>query len=192
VPVHPPAPSPAPAPAPGKPPAGTFVVYAASDGLALRTQPFVSDATLIKRLPLNAEFRVLDPEAQARARLGIEGQWIKVRDIESREGYAAAWYLADKRQEAVLGVAVMPPASNKLVVRTITEGVALRSQPVIADTTLVKREPLSTELLVLDSPAQAEKKIGVVGEWLRVRDSAGMEGYVAAWYVIKRPSAATP
>ena len=182
-----PAPSPQPAPAP-QPAGGQFILYAMEDGLALRTQPVVADATLIKRLPLNAEFTVLEPEAQARAKLGVQGNWIQVRDIEGSLGYCAAWYLSEKRQDAALGVAVTPPDTANLVVRTIEEGVALRNQPVISDATLIKREPLSAELLVMEPPAQAEQKIGVVSQWIQVRDSAGAQGYVAAWYVIKRPA----
>jgi hypothetical protein len=147
---------------------------------------------LIKRLPINAELVVLESEAEARAKLGVTGKWIKVRDIEGTEGYAAAWYLSATRQEAVLGVTPAPPASAKLVVRTTTEGVALRSQPLVSGATLIKREPLSSELLVLDPPAAAEKKIGALNQWIKVRDSAGSEGYVAAWYVIKRPAASAP
>jgi hypothetical protein len=184
-----PAPTPAPTPAPAE---GKLILYATTDGLALRTQPVLNDATLIKRLPLNAEFSVVEPEAQARAKIGLQGQWIRVRDIEGKQGYAAAWYLSDVRQNDVLGVTPAPPASTKLVVRTTTEGVALRSQPVISDVTLIKRVPLSSELLVLEPAAQAGAKVGVVNQWLMVRDSAGAEGYVAAWYVIQRPTPAAP
>ena len=55
---------------------------------------------------------------------------------------------------------------------------------------LIKREPLSAELLVTEPPGQAEQKVGVVSQWIQVRDSAGVQGYVAAWYVIKRPAVA--
>ena len=90
---------------------------------------------MIKRLPLNAELTVLEPEAQARAKLGVQGQWIKVQGIEGSQGYCAGWYLSDKRQDSALGVAVTPPEKANLVLRTIEEGVALRSQPVISDAT---------------------------------------------------------
>jgi hypothetical protein len=73
------------------------------------------------------------------------------------------------------------------VVRSTEAGLALRSQPVISQATLVKRLPLGSELVVLDPTAEAEKKIGVVDEWIKVRDIAGTEGYIAAWYVVKQP-----
>lgn len=186
-----PAPSPTPQPSPAPQPVGSqIILYAAEDGLALRSQPAVADVTLIKRLPLNAELTVLEPEAQARLKLGVQGQWIKVQDIEGSQGFCAGWYLSDKRQDSALGVAVTPPEKANLVLRTIEDGVALRSQPVISDATLIKREPLNAELLVIEPLAQAEQKVGVVSQWIQVRDSAGVQGYVAAWYVIKRPAVA--
>jgi len=175
-------------------------VYATSEGLALRSQPVISEATLIKRLPLNAELVVLEAAAQARQKIGVNGEWLKVRDIEGVEGYAAAWYLSTARQEPSLGVTIAPPAGSQaisapppqpdapLIVRVITEGLALRSQPLVAETTLIKRLPFGAELLILEAPGEAEKKIGVVNQWLKGRDSAGSEGFVAAWYVIKRPA----
>lgn len=181
-----------------------LIVYATSDGLALRTQPVISDATLIKRLPLNTEFVVLEPSAQARLKIGVNGQWLKVRDVEGAEGYVAAWYLSLARQEPPLGVAVTPPSpgqtpsaampqpSIQTVVRTIAEGLALRSQPLVVETNLIKRLPFGAELLVLEETSAAEKKIGMVNQWLKVRDSGGAEGYVAAWYVIKRPAPGMP
>jgi hypothetical protein len=42
-------------------------------------------------------------------------------------------------------------------------------------------------MVVLEDPAFAEPKIGQMGEWLHVRDVTGAEGYVAAWYTVKRP-----
>lgn len=177
-----------------------LVVYATADGLALRSQPVVSDTTLIKRVPQNAEFVLLDPPGQARAKIGVQNQWLKVRDIASDQGYVAAWYVDTSRQEPALGAfekgtAPSPaasPAGDKLVVRSTADGLALRSQPVISDATLVKREPLSAELLVLEPLSQAEAKIGVVNQWLNVQDVNGDKGYVAAWYVVKSPTPSAP
>jgi hypothetical protein len=178
----------------------TLVVYATDDGLALRTQPVIADTTLIKRLPQNAQFVVLDPPDQAGAKIGAQNQWLKVRDVAGDEGFVAAWYVATSRQEPALGAfekgtAPSPapsPTGGKLVVRSTAEGLALRSQPVISDATLVKREPLSAELLVLESLDQADAKIGMVNQWLNVQDVNGDKGYVAAWYVVKSPTPAAP
>jgi hypothetical protein len=177
-----------------------LVVYATAEGLALRSQPTVADTTLIKRVPQNAEFVVLDPPDQAKAKIGVQGQWLNVRDIAGDQGYVAAWYVDTSRQDPALGAfekgtAPSPAASSagdKLVVRSTADGLALRSQPVISDATLIKREPLSAELLVLEPLGQAEAKIGVVNQWLNVQDVNGDKGYVAAWYVVKSPTPSAP
>jgi len=118
----------------------------------------------------------------------VMGQWVEVRDIEGAKGLVAAWYVSTTRQDPALGVEPAPTPA-KLVVRATADLLALRSEPLIAADTLIKRLPLNTELLVIEPARQAEKKIGVVNQWLKVRDSEGSEGYVAAWYVIKRPAA---
>jgi len=59
--------------------------------------------------------------------------------------------------------------------------VALRRSTVIADHTLIKRLPNNSPVLTLEKGANS--KIGVDGQWLKVRDTSGTEGFVAAWYV---------
>jgi hypothetical protein len=68
-------------------------------------------------------------------------------------------------------------------VRASAEGVALRSQPFISDSTLIKRLSLGTELTVLETNGEA--KIGKNDEWLKVKDPTGAEGVVAAWFVAR-------
>lgn len=165
-----------------------FIVVPTTDGLAFRSQPVLSDATLIKRLPLNASLIVQEPEAQARAKIGVSGQWLQVKEILGQVGFVAAWYVTLASQPA-LGVRekdddIVADQDEKLVLVTITEGVALRTQPLIADSTLIKRMPLAAELLPIEDGAQA--KVGVLNQWINVRDIEGDEGFVAAWYVIKR------
>ncbi len=183
----------APAPKPPQPapsaPAQTdsgMIVKPTTDGLAFRTQPQVSDATLIKRLPISARLKVLEPAAQAAAKLGVQGQWLQVSDVSGQQGYVAAWYVTDLGNPA-LGVKETgrpaPTQQDDPIVYAAAEGLAFRSQPLIADNTLIKRLPLQAELLLLD-PADAHK-IGVQGQWIKVRDVTGSEGYVAAWYVAR-------
>ena len=77
-----------PAPAPG----GVLKVKATAEGIALRKQPVVSDATLIYRLPLGTEFNVTEPNAEGK--VGKNDQWLKVKDPNGTEGYVAAWFVA--------------------------------------------------------------------------------------------------
>ncbi len=183
-----------PAPTPG-PATGGLVVYATTDGLAVRSQPVISNTTLIKRVSQNTPFTVLDPASQAQAKLGVNGQWLHVQDLQGAQGYVAAWYLSTSQQTPALGVSPkdpnapppVPSPSSPLIVRTTDAGLALRSQPVIAGTTLIKRLPAETDLVVLEPEAAAEAKIGVVNQWINVKDINGTAGYVAAWYVVKSP-----
>lgn len=174
-----------------------LVIYAAADGLAFRSQPQVIDATLIRRVPLNTQFSVLDPAEQARARIGVNGQWLKVQDVQGATGYVAAWYVSADPQKEPLGATpaptnpvVTPPASQTtgaLSVRTTAEWVALRSQPLVSPFTVIKRLELGAELVVLEPAAGREAKIGVVNQWINVRDINGAKGFVAAWFVVKIP-----
>jgi len=59
--------------------------------VSLRNQPVVSDASLIKRVPINYEFTIA--EAGGEAKIGANDKWIKVKDA-THEGYVAAWFLA--------------------------------------------------------------------------------------------------
>ena len=61
-------------------------------------------------------------------------------------------------------------------------GLRLRARATIASDTLAFEAP-GTVLTVLETEAIARPKIGVNGQWIRVRDESSREGYVAAWYV---------
>ena len=71
---------------------GPLKVKATAEGIALRKQPVVSDATLIKRLPIGTEFVVTEPNATEK--VGKNDQWLKVKDPSGTEGVVAAWFVA--------------------------------------------------------------------------------------------------
>jgi hypothetical protein len=185
---QPPSPTPAPTGGAGE----NLIVQATVDGLALRTQPVVADNTLIKRLPFDSDFLVLEDITGATQKLGKVGEWLNVQDVEGDQGFAAAWYLATLKQPP-LGprkdkkVSPIPAGAEKLVVRTLVDGLNMRAQPQIADGNVVKLLPRDGELLVLEPITTAVPKLGMEGQWLNVRDIEGDAGYVAAWYVVKRP-----
>ena len=90
----------------------------------------------------------------------------------------AAWYVKTAPASGSEG-----NQAGTLNLRTTVEGVALRRSPLVADHTLIKRLPNASIVVALESGAAS--KIGVNGEWLKVRDANGVEGYLAAWYVEK-------
>lgn len=74
----------------------------ASPGLRLRSQATTASDTL-GYAESGARLRVLDLENTARPKLGVFNQWIRVRDLDGREGYVAAWYV-----EAAAAISLTP------------------------------------------------------------------------------------
>jgi len=152
--------------------------------LALRAGPDVN-AALLRRLPVTASLKALEPGQAARAKLGVEGQWINVQTPEGEQGYVAAWFV--RAAEAIgpsfgLSDGMIAPENEVVsLVKTATDQLALRTDPAINDANLILRLPVGVLLTVLEP--DANQKLGVEGQWLKVRDEAGHEGYVAAWYL---------
>lgn len=183
-------------------PADKFAIYAAEDDLALRGDPSVG-GYLWKRMVLGTELICLEPKATAKAKIGVNGQWINVQDPKGDQGYVAAWYVSEtKGQPAASPTGTMPstkattattpstvstPGAKPLPAGALAflpiEELSLRTQPVIAPETMIRRVPV-TETLVSVEPANTViPKVGVTGQWLKVRDASNKEGYAAAWYV---------
>ncbi|HEY3311042.1 MAG TPA: C39 family peptidase [Anaerolineales bacterium] len=90
-----------------------------------------------------------------------------------------------------------PPQLDKGVYASFTvfasaDDLALRSQPVIADYTLLKRYPANTEFKVLEADATSSPKIGQQNIWLPVKAPDGTQGYTAAWLVSKAKTTSAP
>jgi hypothetical protein len=185
-------------------PADKFVLYAAEDDLALRAEPNVG-GYLWKRMVAGTELTCLEPKATAKAKLGVNGQWINVQDPNGDQGYVAAWYVSEtkgqppapstpkpsttpststtsKPASATPAAPAKPlPAGAMLFVPT--EELAFRSKPEIAPETLIRRIPVTEQLVSLEPANLTIPKVGVTGQWLKVRDQQNKEGFVAAWYV---------
>jgi hypothetical protein len=176
----------APAARAGSLPPGALLLVPTAQ-LSLRTQPIVSPDTLIRYIPITEQLVSLEPAQQAIPKVGVDGQWLKVRDASGKEGYVAAWYVryisGSTAQQPATAATVMSSNGGPIKVRAAAEGVALRKQPVVSDSTLIKRLPLGTELTVLEPNAEA--KIGRNDQWLKVKDPIGTEGVVAAWFVAR-------
>jgi SH3-like domain-containing protein len=152
-----------------------------TEELAFRSRPDIAPDSLIRRIPVTEQLICLDPASVAVSKIGVTGQWLKVRDAQNKEGFVAAWYVkyASGSQQAASAPAA--PTGGALTVKATAEGIALRKQPVVSDATLIKRLPLGTVFTVTE--ANAEAKVGRNDQWLKVKDPAGVEGFVAAWFV---------
>jgi len=190
-------------------PAEKFIVYAAEDDLALRADPSPA-GYLWKRMVAWTELISLEPKEAAKAKLGQQGKWLKVQNPEGQQGYVAAWYVSD--QKGVTPAASAPAASASSTVTVVskpatttsttasaptkplnappgallltpTEEMSFRSQPVVADSTLIRRVPPTEQLICLEPANTAIPKVGQQNQWLKAKDASGKEGYLAAWYV---------
>lgn len=186
-------------------PKDAMKLYVMEDDLALRADPSVS-GYLWKRMIAGSELLSLEDPAATRAKLGQMGQWIQAQDSTGQQGYTAAWYLSDSKDQIAASPPTIPqPASEpaatsapeastatpglKVPIPTgamellPTEELAFRSQPIIADNTLIRRIPTTEKLISLEPADQTIQKVGLTGKWLNVQDASGKQGYVAAWYV---------
>lgn len=149
-----------------------------STGLRLRVAP-TTTAAVITNLPARTALSVLESEAQTKAKVGQMNQWLNVREPTGQIGYVAAWYVE-------LAPAV-PPQTGGLTVSVSSQATAGLNLREAASPSARVRKVLraGAVLQVIEAEASALPKIGVVNQWLNVRDPVGETGYVAAWYVEK-------
>ena len=74
----------------------------------------------------------------------------------------------------------------------MADDLALRSQTVISDSTLLKRFPANTQFKVLEADVTAASALGIQNAWLPVKAPDGTQGYVAAWLVSKAKTNVAP
>ena len=155
--------------------------------LSFRTQPVIAPETLIRIVPMTEQLVCVEPASQAIPKVGKQGEWLRVRDASNKEGYVAAWYVkyasGSTAQQATTTTTLLSSNGGPIKVKATAEGIALRNQPLVSDATLIKRLPLGTEFVVLETGAEA--KIGKNDQWLKVKDPSGTEGFVAAWFVAR-------
>jgi uncharacterized protein YgiM (DUF1202 family) len=181
-----PALTPGSAPTPGKPtpapvPAGALALYPTAQ-ITLRSKPTQSPDNVLRYVETTEQLISLDPANEAIKKVGVQNQWIKVRDAGGREGYVAAWFVKYAGGSTAQTGSTTSSSGGAVKVRTTAEAVTLRSQPVVSDATLVKRVPINHEFTITE--AGGESKIGANNQWIKVKDAAH-EGYVAAWFVTR-------
>jgi hypothetical protein len=174
-------------------PAEKYIFYAGEDDLALRAEPSVN-GYLWKRMLIGTELICLEPKAQAKAKIGVQGQWIQIQDPNGDQGYVAAWFVSEQKGKTTSSStsttasgprpgAVPAPIPAGAIALYPTQELSFRSQAVVSPETLIRRVPTSEQLISLEPANQAIAKVGVQNKWIKVRDASKKEGYVAAWYV---------
>ena len=185
-----PKPGSAPAPAPSKPaspspsiPAGALALIPTTQ-ITLRSKPAQATDNIIRYVNTNEQLISIEPAADAIKKVGVQNQWIKVRDAGGKEGFVAAWFVKYAGgSTAQTSSPTTPPATGGAVkVRTTAEAVSLRNQPLVSDATLIKRVPINYEFTITEPGG--ESKIGANNQWIKVKD-ATHEGFIAAWFVTR-------
>jgi hypothetical protein len=187
------------------------VVAAATAGIRLHIQPAADSPANVAEMP-GVPLNVIEDKNAALAKLGVNNQWIYVRDPQGQQGYVAAWFVekAAAASTAPTSTSVATPAStpptttpvtptppvtptttpasapSRLVVIVSqsvgTNGLRLRQVPSMGGA-LLAIEKAGSQLTVLEPNDKALAKVGVAGQWLNVRDTNGLIGYVAAEYI---------
>jgi hypothetical protein len=180
-------------------PPDALKIYTTVDDLALRAEPSVN-GYLFKRMLMSTELTCLEPKAQAQSKVGANGQWLQVQDPNGDQGYVAAWYVSTEKDASpsasvpapapapgpaptpgsAPAPAPVPPGALALFP---TEELSFRSKPVISAETLIRRLAPTEQLISLEPVNETIAKVGVVNQWIKVKDPDQKEGYVAAWYV---------
>lgn len=176
TPSAPAAPAPS-APKPAVVPPGAIALYPI-EPLSLRSKPIQSAETLLRTVAVTEQLISIEPSKDTIAKVGVKDKWIKVRDANRQEGYVAAWYVKYAGGSKAAATAAQPGGK----VRTTAEAVSLRKEPVVNNTSLIKRVPLNHEFTIVEPGGEA--KIGANNQWIKVKD-ATHEGYVAAWFLTR-------
>lgn len=178
----------APDPGPG-PIEGDLYVWpqaTATAGLRLHPQPSQDSPASYAEMP-GVRLNVIEEREAALAKIGVDGQWIFVRDAQGHQGYVAAW-LVEQVPEDAPPTPVPPPASEPKRFQVIVSnsvgrtGLAVRDQP-SRDALKVNLERAGARLTVLEAASTGIPKVGVAGQWLAVKATNNKRGYVSAQYI---------
>jgi uncharacterized protein YgiM (DUF1202 family) len=176
-----PTPGSSPSPSPAPVPAGALALYPTTQ-VTLRTKPVVANDNIIRYVNVTEQLISLEPAEQAIPKVGVQNQWIKVKDANNKEGFVAAWFVKYAGGSTAQANNTTPSSGAPVKVKTTAEAVSLRKQPLVSDATLIKRVPIGYEFTITETGG--ESKIGKNDQWIKVKDATS-EGYIAAWFVAR-------
>ncbi len=165
------------------------------DQLTMRSQPVINATNVVKALTPNDTVILLESYQEGQVKIGKQGQWLHVKDGSGAAGYIAAWLVkqvpvpvataqpVQPTQPAQPAATPAPSSAEAIKVKPTTSSLSFRSQPYVADNTLIRYLTSNDVLTAVEDDAAS--KIGKQNQWLKVKAADGTEGYVAAWYVSK-------
>jgi hypothetical protein len=201
-----PTPGPPPQTQPGPVPAAGILVRPAAEVTSfmfMRSSPDTSStANVVTQIHPGTQL-ILEPGGEVN--LGLPGLWVRVRDSQGHEGFAAAWLL-----ERVPGAAPVPstepapmpvseapaaastpapastkttpppaPEKEKLIVKVRTGGLRIYAKA-SNSSAVVATEKSDARLTVVEAAATARLKIGKTGKWIQVKGTNNKRGYAQA------------
>ncbi len=190
IPEPPPEPTPEPLPEPEPEPAPTPIeptleIIAEENNIRVRAAPI--DGSPVGVIAQDEVATVLEPAAEALAKIGVDGQWVKIRTAAGLEGFTAAWFFAIYDPATLPTPEPVPtpepdpqPEPPKLYITPTDDRIRIRAHPVNGEPVGVVNRGDVIE--VLDAYAEAVDKVGVEGNWLHIRTAEGIEGFTAAWF----------
>ena len=170
-------------------------------GLNIRSSTDTSSmANLVVNVPAGTE--LLLTEANAESKIGVQGQWVRVRTPQGQEGFAAAWYL--EKVAAVTPPIVTPPAPspvNDAPVSTPPVDSSTPSTPTprpdppkvqvivkangtyiynaaTASASVMTTEKAGARLTIVEPIDDARAKVGVKGKRINIKASNGQRGFI--------------
>jgi len=173
------------------------------DGLRIREAPV--DGKSVGQIYKDQLIDCMESAELTRSKIGVKSEWIKIRTADGVEGYTAAWLLVVESglppleddtksvEEKTPEKETPKPDSERekasddrddapiLAVKPTIKALRMRAEPVDGDQIGTATD--RTVLIVDEDETSARAKIGVEGEWLKIKTVWGASGYVAAWYV---------
>jgi hypothetical protein len=141
----------------------------------LNVRPIPStELPAIGRVAHSSVLDALEPEAAVRAKVGQDGQWLRVRIPDGRQGYVAAWFLR-----------LHPVAVQRLTLEVVSPEIGfvnVRPTPSLVLPPVTQLDDGAT-VEALEEPDTVRAKVGAADQWLHVRTPAQIEGYIAGEYL---------
>ena len=153
-------------------------------------------ANVVASVPAGTELTLMEDDGVSK--IGAVNQWVRVRDAQGREGFAAAWYLEKGKVVAPAPApAPVPSPVNEAPAPTSTTTPAPVPAPEVQKLSVIvksagakiyqtastKSAVLSTEksgarLVVVEASSTAADKIGKAGKWITVKGTNNKRGYM--------------
>lgn len=153
-----------------------------ANGLRIRETPI--NGKPIGQLHLGQTIESQEDDATTQAKIGVDGEWIKIKTDDGVVGYTAAWMLdyetppekpstpAPKTDTQTTIIA--PPVVNEITVQATSNTPLYESPPVV-----LMDVSQNDSFISLEDATTTNSKVGKAGEWLKVRTADGTEGYIS-------------